>query len=268
MGIETAIGLGISAAGTIGGLVGGGGGSSTQSVTSTPDPMAQAFDIMKTNLMLPQIAEAGTRSGVYDQFYQDNYLPAEKEYLGAYRRMLPGYEALSNAQLEAQLALMPAATDLDYQQLQAQSELLGPATQLGLEQIGAAREKLGPQTALDIDRIGGERALLPEATNTIGSFLNASTEGVDPAEWRQRAGVDAQQGLSQAVGQMNRNASRMGLNPGSGAFTNAMKDTYLQGAANKAGAMTDAWRKAEDENYRRLGLGAQVGAQTFGLSGS
>ena len=249
-------------------VVGGGGGdSATRTVTSTPDPMAQAFDMVKFNLAQPYAQAAGERSSYYDDYYRDFVLPAEKKYLGAYERLLPGYEALAQGQTQAQLELLPTATDLDYQTMRSKQELLGPGTQLGLEQIESQRALLGPQTALATERVGAERALLPVATETIDTFLNASREGVDPQAWRSRAGVDAQQGLSQSVEQMNRNASRLGLNPGSGSYVNAKKDLYLEGAANKAGAMTDAWRKAEDENFKRLGLGAQVGAGSFGLAG-
>ena len=64
---------------------------------------------------------------------------------------------------------------------------------------------------------------------------------------------------SQQNKQLMRNASRLGLNPNSGAVTNAMKDSSLQNAAQVAGARTKAFQSAEDENYKRLASGVSAG---------
>ena len=91
------------------------------------------------------------------------------------------------------------------------------------------------------------------------SFLTKSAEGVNADVWANRAGTDQSIAASQQNKQLMRNASRLGLNPNSGAFTNAMKDSSLQNAAQVAGARTKAFQSAEDESYKRLASGVSAG---------
>ena len=100
---------------------------------------------------------------------------------------------------------------------------------------------------------------LPQVSELTKSFLTKSAEGVNADVWANRAGTDQSIAASQQNKQLMRNASRLGLNPNSGAFTNAMKDSSLQNAAQVAGARTKAFQSAEDENYKRLASGVSAG---------
>lgn len=100
---------------------------------------------------------------------------------------------------------------------------------------------------------------LPQINEMTKSFLTKSAEGVNADVWANRAGPDQSIAASQQNKQLMRNASRLGLNPNSGAFTNAMKDSSLQNAAQVAGARTKAFQSAEDENYKRLASGVSAG---------
>ena len=100
---------------------------------------------------------------------------------------------------------------------------------------------------------------LPQINEMTKSFLTKSAEGVNADVWANRAGTDQSIAASQQNKQLMRNASRLGLNPNSGAFTNAMKDSSLQNAAQVAGARTKAFQSAEDENYKRLASGVSAG---------
>ena len=98
---------------------------------------------------------------------------------------------------------------------------------------------------------------LPQVSELTKSFLTKSAEGVNADVWANRAGTDQNIAASQQNKQLMRNASR--LDPSSGAFTNAMKDSSLQNAAQVAGARTKAFQSAEDENYKRLASGVSAG---------
>ena len=100
---------------------------------------------------------------------------------------------------------------------------------------------------------------LPQVSELTKSFLTKSAEGVNADVWANRAGTDQSIAASQQNKQLMRNASRLGLNPNSGAFTNAMKDSSLQNAAQVAGARTKAFQSAEDESYKRLASGVSAG---------
>lgn len=132
---------------------------------------------------------------------------------------------LEKAQAEAQMSLLPSQTQLNQSLLNMQNDTIGQTGQIATK------------------------------------YLEESLKGVDGEARANRAGTDQQVAASNAMQQMTRNASRMGLNANSGAFAKAMADQSLSNAANVATARTQAFRTAEDENYKRLqgGLSAGMG---------
>ena len=72
----------------------------------------------------------------------------------------------------------------------------------------------------------------------------------------------ANMALSKATGSMNRNMSRMGISPTSGAAQSASRDLAIQGAASIAGAANTGRMQGEEMNLKNLS-----GAMAYGLGG-
>ena len=72
----------------------------------------------------------------------------------------------------------------------------------------------------------------------------------------------ANMALSKATGSMNRNMSRMGISPTSGAAQSASRDLAIQGAASIAGAANTGRMQGEEMNLKKLS-----GAMAYGLGG-
>lgn len=90
-----------------------------------------------------------------------------------------------------------------------------------------------------------------------------------------RAAADVQGSYSNALGQMERNLSRMGVNPNSGRFYELQRDWSQALAAAESGAKSRARTQGQTENLDRmlkvstLGLQAgQAGASALSQSGS
>ena len=78
-----------------------------------------------------------------------------------------------------------------------------------------------------------------------------------------RAGADVEQAFDNATGSMTRSASRMGLNPGSGAFAASLGDMYTQKALAGAGAQTNARLGARDKAEALVAAAAGSGQTSF-----
>ena len=88
-----------------------------------------------------------------------------------------------------------------------------------------------------------------------------------------RASIDTGLAFNKSQGILNRNMSRMGINPNSGRFQGLQQQWGLARAAAEAGAMTRARRQGQEDNFRRLlsavGLaGNSFGQATNALSGA
>lgn len=120
---------------------------------------------------------------------------------------------------------------------------------------------LPSQTKLNQALLDMQNANMDKTSKLASTYLDQSLKGVNAEEWANRAGTDQQTAASNANAQMVRNASRLGLNANSGAFAKALADQSTANAANVATARTQAFRGAEDENYKRLqgGLSAGMG---------
>ena len=92
-------------------------------------------------------------------------------------------------------------------------------------------------------------------------FYNASRP-TSTETYAGRAATDANMALSKATGSMNRNMSRMGISPTSGAAQSASRDLAIQGAASIAGAANTGRMQGEEMNLKKLS-----GAMAYGLGG-
>lgn len=95
----------------------------------------------------------------------------------------------------------------------------------------------------------GAASLLPSRFSATKQFIDASRNGVDPEAYAKRAATDAVSAFKDSDAAYQRNMARMGIRPGSGAFT----DNSTQRALAITQAKNNARQNAENENYRRLG---------------
>ncbi|MDR2077169.1 MAG: hypothetical protein LBP61_09635 [Desulfovibrio sp.] len=76
-----------------------------------------------------------------------------------------------------------------------------------------------------------------------------------------QAVTDVNRAMSTAQGTMNRDMSRLGINPASGASLAGMRNMALQNAALKVGAANTARQGVEDMNFKNLATAMQFGQQ-------
>ena len=132
-----------------------------------------------------------------------------------------------------------------WQTVQAPVEQANADAQLGLipAQTDIVREGLEGFKGIQTDFYNASR---PTSTETYAG----------------RAATDANMALSKATGSMNRNMSRMGISPTSGAAQSASRDLAIQGAASIAGAANTGRMQGEEMNLKKLS-----GAMAYGLGG-
>ena len=92
------------------------------------------------------------------------------------------------------------------------------------------------------------------------AFYEKSLNGVDTQARAARAGADVQHSFDNMRQQLARQSSRLGINPNSGKMATAMTSMGNELTKSKAGAMSAARTRAEDDNYKRL-------ATAMGMSG-
>lgn len=138
--------------------------------------------------------------------------------------------------------------DLEQMKLEANRELLPETTGLKQEQIG-----------LQTDITEARRELLPQQQEVQESYFNEAMSGVDVENWADRAGAEAQRNVTNALGQLERKAQRLGLDPSDQNFQESMQEGGLDLARAKTGARVQARQAAKKENFRRLGQAASSG---------
>jgi hypothetical protein len=79
-----------------------------------------------------------------------------------------------------------------------------------------------------------------------------------------RASIDTGLAFNKSQGILNRNMSRMGINPNSGRFQGLQQQWGLARAAAEAGAMTRARRQGQEDNFRRLLSAVGLAGNSFG----
>lgn len=132
-----------------------------------------------------------------------------------------------------------------WQTVQAPVEQANADAQLGLipAQTDIVREGLEGFKGIQTDFYNASR---PTSTETYAG----------------RAATYANMALSKATGSMNRNMSRMGISPTSGAAQSASRDLAIQGVASIAGAANTGRMQGEEMNLKKLS-----GAMAYGLGG-
>ncbi len=230
--------------------MGKGGGGGTTSTTSADTAY---------NARMASIAEAQQSMA---QSYFDDWTASEKPLTNAQNAaalaLVPGQAALDAKNLAAQSRLVDPTTNLSLANIAAQSELLPSTTALGLATNQSQLALLPSTTALGLATNQSKLSLLPSATATTQKFLTESQNGVDANEWATRAGTDAKIQAANTQSALGRNASRLGLDPNSGAYVRAAQDAGTKSALGTAAAMTTSRQAALDENWKRLSAGATV----------
>jgi hypothetical protein len=92
--------------------------------------------------------------------------------------------------------------------------------------------------------------------------IGEAQAGFDPAFFAARAGADVSQMFDRGRESLQRQYSRLGIDPSAGRFTEALKDMQIAQAAAEAGARTQARAGLIKENFQRrfdvLGLGRGI----------
>lgn len=109
----------------------------------------------------------------------------------------------------------------------------------------------GYLNAANQEDLGGKTAMAQS------EYLDMSY-GMDPEQWADQAQTDVAAGYAGSMGAMTRDASRLGLNPNSGAFVDAQKDMNLERTKDIAAGRTQGRQAGEEEKFRRLGLSTQT----------
>lgn len=116
---------------------------------------------------------------------------------------------------------------------------------------------------------GEDRAFQNETTRPLLRQLTSDAMAYDSPERRQQAAdaarADVQQSLDSQLRQNSRTLARSGVAPGSGKSLALMQDASVLGAAQRAGAGTQAVRQVEDGGTARR---AQAASLAGGLGGS
>ncbi len=131
--------------------------------------------------------------------------------------------------------LLPYMTASTKEQLQYQEEA-----------AKANKELLPAATALTKTELEGQAPVAEK-------FYKEALEGVDVNERMDSASNEVKAAVKLGEATRRREASRMGIDPGSSAYANAVNKSALDTARGVAGARTAAKESAEQENFNRLG---------------
>jgi hypothetical protein len=131
---------------------------------------------------------------------------------------------------------------------------------LSLGYLGQYAQTANRNRALGQQLSGLGNSMLANYAGTTGAQQGAARRAAffNP-NYVDQAGVNAQEGIESAKGSLLRNMGRMGVNPNSGKFQGLMQQVELQGAANKAGAKTAAYRQERADSFNRLMQTANLG---------
>lgn len=166
----------------------------------------------------------------------DLTLPLQEQALG-----------LQGQQMDFQEEILPQYQDYSRSLMDFQEEMLP-------EQIALAKQNLGLQSDY-LDTARGDIEQYEQFRPLEEKFYTEAMEGKDIGEAMGEAQADVAAGYQGAAGARRRSATRMGLNPNSGAFQAASKDMALNQAKDIAGARNMARRQTEDINFNRLSTG-------------
>lgn len=141
------------------------------------------------------------------------------------------------------------------------------------ELVAAHRQIIPEQTALDLSSISAQQEGITRRSESLDrslgveeAFYDQAQQGMNVQDRMNAAQADVQQGYDVSQPQMMRDASRLGLQPGSGKFTDAMAKMAYSRAKDIGFARTNARRTTEEGNFARLGQGMQMRGQTAGFT--
>ena len=175
------------------------------------------------NARMATIAERQQEmSNEYFDFWKDEYKPMEK------------------AQIEANMELLPQQTKLEKLRMQSEEDMMPLRNEYekGLMESNIEEIKQGKPV--------------------ISEYYKQALNGQDPNKKVAEARTDVASAFKDQESSLRRDAGRMGLDPNSGKFGDAMGRGGLNQARATAGAMTQARDTAENQNFDRLQNAAQV----------
>ena len=126
-------------------------------------------------------------------------------------------------------------------------------------QIDANMELLPGQVENEKKRMDYENVLfeagkdeLTMAKPVMAEYYKQALNGINPDDKVNQARADVASTFKEGEAQMRREGARLGLDPNSAKFQNAMNARGMDQARATAGAMTTTRNAVEDENFRRL----------------
>jgi hypothetical protein len=182
------------------------------------------------------------------------------------------YESLGPGKTEGQKRMAGVAErqmDIANQQWDMYKQVFAPYE---AELVAAHRQIIPEQTALDLASIGAQQEGITRRSESLKRSLPVEQAFYDEAgglsvqDRMNAAQADVQQGYDVSQPQMLRDASRMGLQPGSGRFTDAMAKMAYNRARDIGFARTSARRQAQGERFGQLGQAMQMRGQTAGFT--
>jgi hypothetical protein len=162
------------------------------------------------------------------------------------------YKGMEQAQIQANKRLIPSETNLALAQNRAAASLIPGQTSYARAQIDSAMKLLPQQTEFQGAQMSDQMTAMSERAPVRAAFYDSAVNGVDIESRANRAAADATQAFMNSDSSMRRNASRMGVNPASGAYGAMANQNALNQAKTVAGASTQARTQAEQENFSRL----------------
>ena len=127
--------------------------------------------------------------------------------------------------------------------------------------LGGADRDAGDMRGLSGSLTADYRSLRP-LTHRL-----AATAEIDGQSMADEGAIDVSAAFDRSLGTMQRDMSRMGINPSSGRFAGLQQKWGRAKAAATAGAMTRARRGASRENFSRLLSASQAGLNTASRAG-
>jgi len=162
------------------------------------------------------------------------------------------YQPMEKAQIAANMEMIPVETAMEKAQIAANMEMIPVETAMNVEKMQAERDILPGQVALGKAKNASDLSTINAKAPVTSKFFEQALTGVDVESRASRAAADAITSFKNSDSITRRNASRMGINPNSGAFANAINSNSLNQAKTVAGAMNTARTNAEQENFARL----------------
>jgi hypothetical protein len=223
------------------------------------------------NARMATIAEAQQRMAeTYFDFWKSDYKGMEQAQIQANKQLvpsetnlalaqnkaaaslIPGQTSYAQAEIDSAMKLLPGQTNLEQAKTNSAMQLLPGQTQLTQAQIDSAMQLLPQQTEFQGAQMSDQMTAMSERAPVRAAFYDSAVNGVDIESRANRAAADATQAFMNSDSSMRRNASRMGVNPASGAYGAMANQNALNQAKTVAGASTQARTQAEQENFSRL----------------